>query len=294
MCSNDLSLSMIGKGSSVVGFRMNCSHGYRPLLNRALLTTVCRCNACGLVYTDPMPLPQDIQDHYSAQSGDDYHVLGEWHDDWFKPQIQSFVRLHSKSPRDAKALDVGCGTYHGLNSLLLAGFDAFGIEPSNTFYNEIITSFPSLESRVLNQTLDNAVLTMGSFDFITFGAVLEHLPYPSEALIKASKLLSKGGLIHVEVPNANWFIADLMDFFSRLRGFFLTTRTSPMHSPFHLYEFSESSFRYFASKNGLEVVSCRSFASSVPYFPSIFKPFISYYMRAARRCMQLEIWLRKS
>ena len=91
MCSSDLR-----SGSRVIGFRMGCSQGLRPLRNRALLTNVCVCGSCGLVYADPMPIPLDLQDHYSSESGQDYHGFGDWHEGWFASQIETFKKFFSR------------------------------------------------------------------------------------------------------------------------------------------------------------------------------------------------------
>ena len=50
------------------------------------------------------------------------------------------------------------------------------------------------------------------FDFITFGAVLEHLHDPDQCLKKALTWLKPGGYIHIEVPSAKWFISKLFNF----------------------------------------------------------------------------------
>lgn len=273
---------------------MGCSQGLRPLRNRALLTNVCECSTCGLVYVDPMPIPLDLQDHYSSESGQDYHGFGDWHKDWFAPQIACFKKLFSRDANGARALDVGCGSSHVVRSLLNSDFDAYGIEPSDVFYGEIISTSPDLKDRIFQSKIEDFNGEEGGFDFITFGAVLEHLPYPGEALERASKLLSSGGLIHLEVPNARWIVSDVIDFFYRISGLRLTTKTSPLHSPYHLYEFTEKSFACLSERCGLEVVKCKSFVSAVPHFPAPIRSLLRLAMNCSGRYMQLEIWMRKA
>jgi SAM-dependent methyltransferase len=289
MCSSDLRYA-----SRVIGFRMGCSQGLRPLRNRSLLTNVCECNICGLVYVDPMPIPLYLQDHYSSESGKDYHGFGDWHEGWFAPQIASFKKLISREVVGAKALDVGCGSSHVVRSLLNSGFDAYGLEPSDVFFGEIITASPELKNRIVKSTIEDYIGKEASFDFITFGAVLEHLPYPGKALEHASKLLAGGGLIHIEVPNARWLVSDVIDFFYWISGLRLTTRTSPLHSPYHLYEFTEKSFTGLAERCGLEIVKCKSFVSNVPHFPAPIRLLLRWAMNWSGRYMQLEVWLRKA
>lgn len=277
----------------MLGFRMGCSQGLNPMKNRALLASVCRCGSCGLVYVDPMPLPVDIQDHYSAESGHEYHSFGDWQDNLFSSQIQTFTNLYSRDIKNCRALDVGCGSEYVVKSLKRAGFDACGIEPSERFYKEIIRRSPDMKTCISNVTLEDFSHAGSCFDFITFGAVLEHLPFPGEALVKASSILSKGGLIHIEVPNARWLVSDIIDSYYRLLGLRLTTRTSPLHSPYHLYEFSKQSFAAFAARHQLEVARSKSFVTAVPLFPGLVKKPIEWAVSLTQRHMQLEIWLRK-
>jgi SAM-dependent methyltransferase len=289
MCAKDLRQS-----SRFLGFRMGCRQGLRPLSNRSLITNVCKCSSCGLIYVDPMPIPLDLQEHYSAESGDEYHGFGEWHEGWFASQISTFKDLFPRYADSTRALDVGCGSAHVVRSLLAAGFDAYGLEPSDKFFNEIINDSPQMKDRITHSTFEDFSLTNGSFDFITFGAVLEHVPYPGETLMKASKLLTNDGVIHLEVPNARWLVSDIVDTYYRISGMKLTTRTSPLHSPYHLYEFTEKSFARLGERCGLEVASCRTFVSTVPHFPAAIKTLLRWAMSYSGRHMQLEVWLRKA
>ena len=88
-------------------------------------------------------------------------------------------------------------------------------------------------------------MTDNSFDFITFGAVLEHLYDPAFALDRAMKWLKPGGIIQAEVPSADHLMSKLLNFYFKLRGTNYVTHISPMHSPFHLYEFTPRSFARF-------------------------------------------------
>ncbi|HRH36934.1 MAG TPA: hypothetical protein PK760_01230, partial [Flavobacteriales bacterium] len=51
-------------GHKVMGRRLNRSHGRNPKKLTGISTTVVRCSACKLVYSNPQPVPFDIQDHY--------------------------------------------------------------------------------------------------------------------------------------------------------------------------------------------------------------------------------------
>src|SRR5205085_2091982 len=76
------------------------------------------------------------------------------------------------------------------------------------------------------------------FDFITFGAVLEHLYHPAACLEKALQWLKPEGILQVEVPSSKHLVSKLINIYFTLIGTNFVTNISPMHAPFHMYEFS--------------------------------------------------------
>jgi len=50
--------------------------------------------------------------------------------------------------------------------------------------------------------------------------------------------LKTDGIMHIEVPSSDWLIARLLNFYYKIRGLDYVTNISPMHEPFHLYEFA--------------------------------------------------------
>ena len=68
--------------------------------------------------------------------------------------------------------------------------------------------------------------------------MLEHLQDPAAALTRALGWLAPSGLIHVEVPSAKWLLGRLLNLATRGLGMDYVTNLSPMHPPYHLYEFT--------------------------------------------------------
>lgn len=144
------------------------------------------------------------------------------------------------------ALDIGVGLGKATKSLAVAGFEVWGCEPSEQFRAKAIEIMELDEQRIQLSTVEDAEYPPAYFDFITFGAVLEHIYDPKAALDKALGWLKPGGVIQVEVPNSDWLIARLVNRYFRLRGTNYVTNISPMHPPFHLYEFTLDSFKDFS------------------------------------------------
>ena len=123
-----------------------------------------------------------------------------------------------------------------------AGFDTYGLEPSETFREMAISKMKIDDEKLKLGGVEDLDYPKESFDFITFGAVLEHLYHPAENLKKATEWLKPGGIIHAEIPSSNWLISKLLNLYYSLKGTNYVSNLSPMHVPFHLYEFSEKSF----------------------------------------------------
>jgi ubiquinone/menaquinone biosynthesis C-methylase UbiE len=192
-----------------------------------------------------------------------------------------------------KALDIGAGIGKSMISLEKAGFEAYGFEPSEPFYNRAITRMNIDPNRLKLGMLEEMEYEEAFFDFITFGAVFEHLYHPAKGLQKALKWLKPGGLMQLEVPSADHLIPKLINFYYRLIGTNYVTNISPMHEPFHLYEFTLKSFEQLAKRLGFEIVFHEYYVSEIYFVPKPFHPVLRRYMRATNTGMQLAVWLKK-
>ena len=109
---------------------MNRSQGFRPTQKVGISTTVVRCTACGLVYSNPLPVPESMSQHYGVPPESywvkEYFVLD---DAYFGSQIDRFFKLHGRDSEALQALDVGAGVGKCMIALERRGFSAFGIEP---------------------------------------------------------------------------------------------------------------------------------------------------------------------
>jgi 2-polyprenyl-3-methyl-5-hydroxy-6-metoxy-1,4-benzoquinol methylase len=95
-------------------------------------------------------------------------------------------------PPPARLLDAGAGRGRFVTAARLAGYDAFGIEPSVRG-----PAAPHVE----RTSIDDATIEPGSLDVVTLWHVLEHLEDPAAALDRiATWLRPQGGLV-IGVPN---------------------------------------------------------------------------------------------
>lgn len=271
----------------LLGLRLNGTQGFDPGRAQGIATSVKRCRDCGLVYSDPQPVPADLADHYGLPPEDYWkEQVFTWSPDYFARQIQVAKDLLDFTP-GMTALDIGVGLGKAWKSLSAAGFDVQGCEPSEPFRSKAIEWMGIDPDRLQLAAVEQAEFPDASFDFITFRAVLEHLYDPHGALERAMRWLKPGGIIQAEVPSSDWLIAKLINVYYRLRGTTFVTNISPMHSPFHLYEFTLASFRDFqVARHWYDVCA-------VYHVPRILHPVLHWWMARTGTGMQLTVFLRK-
>jgi 2-polyprenyl-3-methyl-5-hydroxy-6-metoxy-1,4-benzoquinol methylase len=276
-----------------IGQRLNCSQGLNPKNKIGISVSVIKCKNCNLIFSSPRPEPNSINDHYKVDPNkywkDEYFVIDE---NYFLYEINT-AKKFLKSTRFPKALDIGGGIGKAHISLTKNGFDTTSIEPSETFRNVALNKYNISAEKFLLCSIENAKLKEESFDFITFGAVLEHLNNPSKSINKAMTWLKPGGVIQIEVPSSNHLIAKLYNLFFKLRGTNYVTNLSPMHEPFHMYEFGLRSFKQHAKNNNYEIAKYQYFVCNIYNIPKIFHSSLRYIMKKTNTGMQLSIWLRK-
>jgi 2-polyprenyl-3-methyl-5-hydroxy-6-metoxy-1,4-benzoquinol methylase len=108
----------------------------------------------------------------------------------------------NESPR---LLDFGCGDGKFLKAANLLGFEAFGVDFSESRRSRSrqlgnITLYSNLED--LQEDLPVAEnISEGRFDAVTLFQVLEHLANPIKTLQQLSAVLKPGGILVVEVPD---------------------------------------------------------------------------------------------
>lgn len=204
---------------------------------------VVRCNACGLVSTEPRLRPEQFADYYPSSyyhaGADTGAAVGEQHEAGStaaqggraarpprgddspveRARLEALVRygpyrlLYRREP--GRLLDVGCGTGGLACTFARHGWEVAGVEPSAA----AAASAAARGVDVHQGTLDDAPWHESTFDAIIFNHSLEHVPDPLASLRQAVALLREGGLLVVAVPNfgswqrrvfgSRWFQLDL-------------------------------------------------------------------------------------
>jgi 2-polyprenyl-3-methyl-5-hydroxy-6-metoxy-1,4-benzoquinol methylase len=279
-------------GFAVLGRRLNRSQGARPRRRVGVATTVCRCGRCGLVFANPQPVPPSVNDHYDVPPDEylNYPDLAA-PDGYFSSEL---ARLEQLMPirEGMRALDIGAGVGLAMTVMARRGFDTHGLEPSRTFHKYAIERGGQAAEKLALASVETADYPDGYFDFVNFGAVLEHFYSPARSLERALRWLKPNGLMFAEVPSAQWLIVRLANLFYRVTGTDYVGNLSPMHAPFHLYEFTLKSFELHGASAGYAVADHR-YAVCETYLPPVARALATQYMKATDTGMQLCVWLRK-
>lgn len=276
----------------IIGKRLNQSQGKNPSNKIGITTTVAKCSNCSLVYSNPQPIPFDIQYHYGKAPETywqpEYFII---EDSYFKYEINKLNNLIDFK-EGAKSLDIGAGIGKAMIALSKNGFDAYGFEPSKPFFEMAINKMGISPDRLKLGMIENLDYPENSFDFISFGAVLEHLYDPSASICKALKWLKPNGIIHIEVPSSKWLINKIVNFLYKLKRTDYVSNISPMHPPYHLHEFGLKSFQEHGAKYNYEIANHEYYVCQT-YMPAFADYLLKPYMKQTNTGMQLCIWLRK-
>jgi 2-polyprenyl-3-methyl-5-hydroxy-6-metoxy-1,4-benzoquinol methylase len=280
----------------VLGQRLNTSQGISPKNKTGIAVSVKKCSRCDLIYSQPLPIPFNIQDHYGIPPEkywvDNYNYF-EWNDSYFSEEIKMAKKI-LPFKEGMLALDIGAGIGKSMLSLENAGFDVYGFEPSIPFYERALSKMNIDPSKLKNGMIEDVVYAENTFDFISFGAVFEHLYHPNNCLQKALGWLKPNGILHIEVPSSGYLVNKLLNVYYKIRGTNYVTNISPMHSPFHLYEFGLKSFEALTTKLGFVVEQYQYHVCDIPFLPKLVHPGFRKYMELTNTGMQLTVYLRKN
>lgn len=279
--------------SKTLGLRLNQSTGFFPRKKNGLAVTVVKCKKCRLIYTNPLPIPTSVEENYDMEVEEYWGHVDKLEDlDNQQEAISIFRKLYgTTSLNGLSALDIGSGIGQTMIALRKHGFNVFGLEPAPKFYEKAKEWGGFEDSQLQLNTLEGAAYPENSFDYISFLNVLEHVYDPNDALKKTTKWLKPGGLMYVCVPYSGWLTGKILNLYYRLIGTSFVTNTSPMHIPFHLYEFSKKSFMENAKVNGYEVVSLQVRKSMpVNKFDALLMPLQALTGTGLR----LDVWIKKT
>ncbi len=155
--------------------------------------------------------------------------------------VRSRLALIAKHVPVGRLLDVGAGKGEFVIGATAGSWDAIGVEPSVELAKYAHQHGANIRAGRVNQ---QEWLPGTAFDAITLLHVLEHVSDPIPLLQSFLPLLSRRGIVFVEVPNCDSNLLRLIDLYYALTGRDWSSRLSPFHPPFHRWGYTKNSLRY--------------------------------------------------
>ena len=203
------------------------------------------CNACGLVYSNPIFLEDKILQLYRDATEYPDDIQFKKRDDNYDKQFQGVLPLLKR--RDA-FLEIGCASGSFLKRAKAYGFkEVFGIELGE---DAIRKADSEVRPWIVHSEFKHGLFPADYFDAVCSFQVLDHVRDPNEFVSGIYTLLRKGGI----VLGVNHNIRSL---YVRLVG-----RRCHMYCVDHIYLFDTSTVRKLLEKHGFEVVTIESIFNS--------------------------------
>jgi len=157
--------------------------------------TVLRCRDCGFGFQQQRLSGEELSHLYPRMDTSVYQ--GEL--DGRRRTARRHFEIVSKYITKGRVLDVGSASGLFLMEAANAGWEIFGVEPSEEL---CAVSRENLSGRgqIECATLENSTLRP-PFDVVTLWDVLEHVPDPVQFLKECRELVNRGGYLFLNVPD---------------------------------------------------------------------------------------------
>ena len=239
---------------------------------------VVQCRTCKFYFVHP-EISFSAGEWESLYGSEYFEELVPW---WArkrgKEQERQLDELEKHSGRSINTfLDIGCGEGRVLVEAVERGWRPYGIDIND---NRV---WAAKDDRVTfaKGTVFEVPFPDGFFDAIYMESVLEHIVSPMAHLHVISRILRKGGVLHIGTPNEDCLFNDTKQLIFRLAGRgHLSARLSPFKPPYHVTGFTRESLTKTLAKSGFEIVSLRNFAGEYEWrkYRFLTRPFLIHFL----------------
>ena len=209
------------------------------------LSNIVRCRNCGLVYRNPRESKEESLETYKYSY---WTPLKK--ESWYKRMMIFFERALKKIEKiepKGRLLDLGCGFGYFLDLAKKRGWQAYGVEVSNS-----ASQFATQEFKldIFQGELEDAQFASNYFDVVAMWNVLEHLHDPLALLKEVNRILKKDGLVAMRVPNMDFQLPGFR-FFKKIEKLANIFR---IDNPFviHKYSFSKDTLKSILKTAGFK------------------------------------------
>jgi SAM-dependent methyltransferase len=235
---------------------------------------VVKCHNCSFYYVNP--IIEFTEDEWRYLYDKTY--FGE-KSEWYikKRKLDSKERLEKavkyNSNKVANFLDIGCGEGYSLIEAASRGWNVYGVDITDHRIEKARTR----NIKFINSNLLNSNLPSDFFDIVYLDSVLEHVNNPVDYLFEIRRILKKGGILYLGVPNEDSLFNDVRKFFYKITKQNITEKIKPFQSPYHINGFNKTSLTFALNKAGFKIAELRNFATLVEFMK--VKPFSKEFIQ---------------
>lgn len=169
---------------------------------------VVACGACGFTFARDLPSAEEYEAYYRGNRKYTYEGSRDASAARFAVHQPTFDFLAPLLPRDSRILDVGCSTGELLALFQRAGYARVaGVDPSAECA-EIARQLYGVDVR---PAVISDLRADETYDAVLLANVLEHIPNLHEATARVAELVRDGGLLFVQVPDAEHFAVEVRE-----------------------------------------------------------------------------------
>ena len=206
--------------------------------------TLSKCNACGFVFTNPIPKKESLgkyyeTDEYLSHDSSKHGIIGKIYSAVREINLKNKYRIVSRYITTGKILDLGSGTGEFLDYFKRRGWSTIGVEPNIQDREFAINNY----SLSIVEEEDLALIESNTQDVITMWHVLEHVYDLNERMEALIRILKKDSVLIIALPMID--SPDSIKFGKYWSG---------LDVPRHLYHFSSSTFELLANKYKFKII----------------------------------------
>ncbi|MBU4414263.1 MAG: class I SAM-dependent methyltransferase [Proteobacteria bacterium] len=189
--------------NGIITCLLGCRAGTRPLSQNGNGSNYHRCEKCGLAFVSRPPASPALERLYLK----DISSPTSYYAKTVEADRITFVKrlrlLAQFQPERCLLLDIGCSTGTLMNVAASMGWEVEGVEP-----NPHAAYIARQQGFIVHEGFFSSVLDRhlkGKYQCVVMSDVIEHVPNPRDALIKARQLLAPNGFLLLSTPNLESF-----------------------------------------------------------------------------------------
>jgi len=236
---------------------------------------VVKCNHCAIYYINP-PINLSKNEWENLYRNDYFDPMTKWHKKRReKDRIKRFNNMEKYSSHKIKTfLDIGCGEGYGLLEAESRGWNTFGVDIADNRLQQAMNN----NITFINNDLMSAHFSDDFFDVVYMDSVLEHVLNPHEYLLEIKRIMKKGGIFYIGIPNEDSLLNTIKRIIYKFLGNDTSPKLKPFKSPYHVIGFNKKTICLTLHKTNLKVRKIRNFACRVEFLKS--KPFTKDYFQS--------------